>query len=92
MARIDVAATIQETSDLLEQKDSVLSQISDNRYLLRASVRSGQASAEQASWIEETFPTQKTKTPEERIAEAEARVADLKSKGNGGKARTRATA
>ena len=80
MAKIDVAATIQETSDLLEQKDELLSQISDNRFLLRAAVRAKQTSAEQTRWIQETFPEQQTKTPEERVAAREAALKDAQDK------------
>lgn len=99
MAKIDVAATIQETDELLKRKDSLLQEIADNRFLLRAAVRSGNASKEQKEWIEETFPEQKTKTPEERVQAAKDRLADVEKKAkekaakeNSSKTTTRAAA
>jgi hypothetical protein len=92
MAKIDVAGTIKETDELLTQKDEILQQIADNRFLLRAAVRAKQATAEQANWIKETFPEQKTRTPEERVKAAEERLAEVRAKANSKGTRSRVAA
>lgn len=99
MAKIDVQATIEETADLLAKKDELQTQIADNRFLLRAAVRSKQATKEQAEWVEKEFPTQATKTPEERVQarrealeDAERKAKEAAAKSNSKATRSRAAA
>lgn len=80
MATIDVAATIEETDELFEEKDRVLGEIAENRTLLRGAVRNKKVTAEQAKWIAETFPEQEKRTPEQRVKDAQDKLKDAQEK------------
>lgn len=80
MATIDVAATITETDELLEEKQRIIDEIAENRTLLRGAVKNKKASPEQAKWIRDTFPEQQSKTAEERVKAAEEKLQDAKDK------------
>jgi hypothetical protein len=56
MANINVAGLIKEADQAIQQKAESTEKVAALRTILRLSVNAGEATDEQASWIEETFP------------------------------------
>lgn len=80
MANINVAGLIKDCDAAIQEKINAMDKVSGLRELLRFAVRAGEATEEQAEWIQETFPIQARKTNEERVAELEGQLARASAK------------
>ena len=81
MANINVAGLIKEAGDAITARDEARDKVSALRELLRFSIRAGEATEEQAAWVDEAFPTKERKTAAEREQELLAQLAKVRAKG-----------
>lgn len=65
MANINVAGLIKEAGKALEEKVDATEKVAAFRELLRLSVKTGEATEEQAAWIAEAFPPRERKSAED---------------------------
>lgn len=82
MANINVAGLIKECDSAIQQKAEATEKVAALRELLRYAVKAGEATDEQAQWVEDAFPTRDRKTAEERVAELEEQLARASAKLN----------
>jgi len=83
MGYINVPAAMKDAKEILDEKEDMQARLVAVRTALRTAVTAGDATDEQALWIEEVFPSKERASAEERVARLEEQLATAKAKANG---------
>jgi hypothetical protein len=88
MGYINVTAAMKDAKELLDEKEDMQTRLVAVRNALRTAVTAGDATDEQAAWIEEAFPLKERATAEERVKalQAQLKAAEERAAKNGAKA------